>query len=100
MNASRFCIPHDHPALPGHFPGNPVVPGVLLLEHVMSCLEATYGPLPAVRLPQVKFLQPLLPGQDAVVELALRAPASWRFRVLRDGAVLATGDITATDAAA
>ncbi len=95
-----FNIPHDHPALPGHFPGNPVVPGVLLLEHVMTCLEATCGPLPTVRLPQVKFLQPLLPGQDAVLELVLRGPGSWRFRVLRDDAVLATGDITATDAAA
>lgn len=100
MNGYLFHIPHGHPALPGHFPGNPVVPGVLLLEHVISFLEASYGPQCSLRLPQVKFLQPLLPGQDAVVELALRGPGSWRFRVLRDGAVLATGDITATDAAA
>lgn len=95
-----FRIARDHPALAGHFPGNPVVPGVLLLEHVMSLLEATYGPLAAMRLPQVKFLQPLLPEQAAELELLLRGPGSWRFRVLRDGAVLATGDITATDAAA
>ncbi len=98
MNLHPFRIPHDHPALPGHFPGNPVVPGVLLLEKAISFLEATYGPQPALRLPQVKFLRPLLPGQDAVLELELRAPASWRFRVLRDGVVLSTGDITATRA--
>jgi len=97
VNAHHFCIPHDHPALPGHFPGNPVVPGVVLLEEVMSSLEAVYGPQPAVRLPQVKFLQPLLPGQDAVIELMTRGAASWRFRVLRDDVVLATGDITAAD---
>ncbi|MEO6226847.1 MAG: hypothetical protein ABIO61_03190 [Thermomonas sp.] len=100
MNLHPFRIPHDHPALPGHFPGNPVVPGVLLLEQVISLLEATYGPLPALRLPQVKFMQPLLPGQDAVLELTLRGPGGWRFRVLRDGAVLATGDILAAEAAA
>lgn len=100
MNIHQFRIPHDHPALPGHFPGNPVVPGVLVLEHVLSLLNASHGELPALRLPQVKFLQPLLPGQEAVVELEMRGPASWRFRVLREGVVLATGDITAAGAAA
>lgn len=96
MNVHHFRIPHEHPALPGHFPGNPVVPGVLLLEHVLSFLETIHGPLPSLRLPQVKFLQPLLPGQDAMVELAMRGPGNWRFRVLRDSVVLATGDIAAT----
>lgn len=100
MNLHSFRIPRDHPAFPGHFPGNPVVPGVLLLEQVVSFLEAANGPLPAVRLPQVKFLQPLLPGQDAVLEVVLRGPGRWRFRVLRGDVVLATGDITGTDAAA
>ena len=28
-----FTIPHDHPALPGHFPGNPLVPAVVLIDH-------------------------------------------------------------------
>lgn len=96
----RFCIPHGHPALSGHFPGNPVVPGVVLLEHVVSLLEANFGLQPALHLPQVKFLQPLLPGQDAAVELITRGAGSWRFRVLRGDVVLATGDIAAAEAAA
>ena len=29
---SQFIISPDHPALAGHFPGRPVVPGVLLTE--------------------------------------------------------------------
>ena len=96
MQVRQFMVAHDHPALPGHFPGNPVVPGVLLLDHVLSLLEATHGPLPGLRLPQVKFLQPLLPGQEASVELASRGPSSWRFRILRGDTVLATGDLVAT----
>ena len=97
MHAQDFVVPQEHPALPGHFPGNPVVPGVLLLDQVMSLLEATHGPLPKLRLPQVKFLQPLLPGQQARVEVMLRAPGSWRFRIVRDETVLASGDIATAD---
>lgn len=82
---AEFTIPADHPSLPGHFPGRPVVPGVLVLRRVFAAIEAVHGPLPAPRLPQVKFVRPLLPEQPAWVELdALPVePPRWRFRVLR-----------------
>ena len=35
----RFTIPDDHPSLPGHFPGHPVVPGVVLLDRVLQAIE-------------------------------------------------------------
>lgn len=87
-----FVIAHDHPCLPGHFPGHPLVPGVLLLDQVVAAIEADHGPLGPVRMPQVKFLQPLLPGQRARIELDGVAPR-WRFRILRDDDLLASGDI-------
>ena len=95
----HFTIPADHPALPGHFPGQPIVPGVVLLDRVIEAIEAGPGPLPPLRLPQVKFLQPLLPGQSAQVQLQGDAPR-WRFRVLRGDTVLASGEVVAGSPAA
>lgn len=94
-----FTIPADHPSLPGHFPGRPLVPGVVVLERVLEAIESRDGELPAgLRLPQVKFLQPLLPGEAARVELDGAAPR-WRFRVVRGGEAIASGEVVAGDGA-
>lgn len=86
-------IPADHPSLPGHFPGRPLVPGVVLLDRVLDAIEAVHGAsLSALRLPQVKFMHPLLPGQPARIELDGEAPR-WRFKILSDDTVLASGEI-------
>jgi len=90
----EFSIAHDHPSLPGHFPGRPIVPGVVLLEQVIAAIERRHGALGPLRLPQVKFLQPLLPGEVATIALEGEAPR-WRFRVLRDGVLLASGEVCA-----
>ena len=87
-----FTITPEHPSLPGHFPGRPIVPGVVILDHVLAAIEARDGVLGSVRLPQVKFVQPLLPGEDARIELDGQAPR-WRFRVLRDDVLLASGEV-------
>ena len=78
----------DHPALPGHFPGNPVVPGVVLLQRVAAALRE-WRQRPMARF-EVKFLSPLLPGQDAMVELRDDAPRV-RFAIRRGDDVLAKG---------
>jgi len=93
-----FVISPDHPSLPGHFPGRPLVPGVVLLDRVLDAIEAHAGHAPGpLRLPQVKFVQPLLPGEAARVELDPidgDAPR-WRFRVLREATLLASGEVVA-----
>lgn len=94
----QFIIPADHPSLAGHFPDRPIVPGVLVLDRVVDAIEAAHGALPPLRLPQVKFLKPLLPGQIASVQLQGQAPR-WRFRVLCDGDLIASGEIVAGPAA-
>ncbi len=66
--AGRFVVGCDHPSLPGHFPGRPIVPGVVVLDEAIALILQR---LPATRvagLAQVKFLTPVLP--EHVVEVA------------------------------
>lgn len=88
------CIGADHPALAGHFPGNPLVPGVVMLDAVQSAVRSawTLGALQA--LPMVKFLSPLRPG--VAFEIVATPPAAdgrVSFRVEAAGAVLAQGSL-------
>lgn len=92
----QFTVPADHPCLPGHFPGRPLVPGVVVLDRVLAAVEVASGrPIETLGLPQVKFLLPLLPGEAARVELQSDAatPLRWRFRVLRGEDLLANGEV-------
>lgn len=81
----------DHPCLPGHFPGRPLVPGVWLLEQVALALQAWRGQRLA-RIVEAKFLAPLQPGETAELELAERT-GRLRFEINRAGTLLARGVI-------
>ncbi|WP_176115526.1 acyl-CoA synthetase family protein [Burkholderia cepacia] len=98
--ALGFTIPADHPALPGHFPGHPVVPGVVLLDHAIHALgTALNRPLHAWRLGSAKFLSPVAPGEP--LDLAYDAAAGGAIRfTLRAGARdVASGVLSAPPAA-
>jgi 3-hydroxymyristoyl/3-hydroxydecanoyl-(acyl carrier protein) dehydratase len=87
-------IAASHPALPGHFPGHPVVPGVVLLDAVIAALPRHAGG--AVRVtgfPAVKFLAPLLPEREFEVTFAAKRPGQAAFDVVADGAKLASGTV-------
>ena len=73
VREERFAVDPGHPSLAGHFPGNPVLPGVVVLDRVISAAEAWLGGGWRVGgLPQVKFVSPLRPGDEAFIRLVLR----------------------------
>ena len=38
-----WTVPADHPAFPGHFPGRPIVSGVVLLDQAIRFAEILLG---------------------------------------------------------
>ncbi|MFA6103843.1 MAG: hypothetical protein WCV67_11455 [Victivallaceae bacterium] len=62
---ATFNFPSGSRIFDGHFPGNPILPGICQLEAVKYMLERTRGC--KCRLQQasgIKFFQPILPGQE------------------------------------
>jgi len=62
----QFSVGSEHPALPGHFPGHPIVPGALVLDRVLTRVT-TELKRPVCILQKVKFLAALLPDETAMV---------------------------------
>jgi 3-hydroxymyristoyl/3-hydroxydecanoyl-(acyl carrier protein) dehydratase len=83
-------IAATHPALPGHFPGNPIVPGVVLLDRIASAIERAHGARLAA-IAAVKFLAPLKPEEDAELRVTFDG-ARVRFRIDRGGAPILRGE--------
>jgi len=60
----------DHPSLPGHFPGAPLVPAVVILDEVLEALIEWHQNFKLTGIRTVKFLSPLKPEHPFTICLS------------------------------
>lgn len=95
---ARDVIPADHPCLPGHFPGMPIVPGVVLLERVAEACAAAGGNRLS-GLVEAKFLRPVRPEQPFTIALERPTDGSAAFEIRNNEGVLVRGRLRVEPAA-
>jgi 3-hydroxyacyl-[acyl-carrier-protein] dehydratase len=94
MHSIVLRVAHDHPAFAGHFPGQPLLPGVVLLSEVLEAalaepaLAALVGTSP--RVGAAKFLAPVRPGAELVLQLTT-AERTVRFEARGGEQLVASG---------
>ncbi len=91
-------IPADHPALAGHFPCNPIVPGVVLLDEVIHAFSAYIGrPFRITGFSAVKFTAPLPPQRLCTVTFTGKAAGRASFEVTAGEKKIVSGNLTYED---
>lgn len=102
----------NEPFFQGHFPGLPIMPGVLILE-AMAQLSGILGFVTTGKKPneglvhyfagadKTRFKRPIVPGDQIVLESKLIAAKRniWKFecRALVDGEVACTSEISTAE---
>ncbi|MFK7978146.1 MAG: hypothetical protein AB8C02_18580 [Halioglobus sp.] len=71
-------IPQEHPAYAGHFPGEPLVPGALLLAWLQALVEREISnqqrrQCKLNEVSSIKFTAPVRPGDSLSIELTQRS---------------------------
>ena len=82
----------DHPSLAGHFPGHPVVPGVVMLGEVMTAIRETAKEyIEFVGVPSAKFISTLNPGEPLTIRLDQQGDGAMEFTCTAGSRLIASG---------
>ncbi|WP_371883668.1 AMP-binding protein [Caballeronia sp. S22] len=96
--ALSFTVPPEHPALAGHFPGRPIVPGVVLLDHALDAIGSALGKnVGACRIESAKFLSPAVPGEALDITYETSASGAIRFTIRAGVRAVASGAVGMID---
>jgi 3-hydroxyacyl-[acyl-carrier-protein] dehydratase len=87
-----LTVAADHPAYAGHFPGSPVLPGVVLLDEALLALESRGGGTSGRwQVGTAKFLSAVQPGEALVLEHEKLPNGSIRFTIKTADRPVASG---------
>jgi len=106
---ARKAVTANEPFFQGHFPGHPVMPGVLILEALAQAAALLAAPQvgfdPArdviylMAMDKVKFRKPVVPGDLLMLEVVplRKGGAVWKLRgeAKVDGTVVAEAEMVA-----
>ena len=67
-NTTTLKVPAQHPAFDGHFPGAPLLPGVVLLDEMLAAVSPVAGAEAGWTIATAKFLHPVRPGETLTLE--------------------------------
>jgi 3-hydroxymyristoyl/3-hydroxydecanoyl-(acyl carrier protein) dehydratase len=89
-----LTITKDHPALAGHFPGHPIVPGVVILDEVIETLKQhSEHSLLVTGLPAVKLCSPLKPDEPLMITIESEDVETAAFTCRVGSRLVASGSI-------
>ena len=92
-HALRIAL--DHPAFAGHFPGMPILPGVVLLDEALHAIEVDLDlDLRQWQIATAKFLEFVRPGEALTIEHASPGSGLIRFTVRVAGRPALTGTLS------
>jgi 3-hydroxymyristoyl/3-hydroxydecanoyl-(acyl carrier protein) dehydratase len=92
---TTWLVPFELAAFEGHFEGNPIVPGVVLLDQAFIRAQALSGHTDCDwHVTQAKFLSPVRPGEQLTFNLNLSARSAIYFEICSGERAVATGVFT------
>jgi 3-hydroxyacyl-[acyl-carrier-protein] dehydratase len=98
MSRLTFVFPANHPTSAGHFPGNPIIPGALLLAEVLRRIEQSEGKsFSSCNVKAAKFQHPVRPGEMVDIEYSRSAQGTIEFQCAVAGTKVLSGGIIASE---
>jgi 3-hydroxyacyl-[acyl-carrier-protein] dehydratase len=92
----QLRIASNHPVGAGHFPGNPIIPGALLLAEVARLIETELATrFVSFNIKSAKFFHPARPGDAAEVEFSVSAQGDISFNCSVNGVKVLAGTMDA-----
>ena len=96
-------VPEECIWFTGHFPGEPILPGVAIVhtvyEAILKLAKSDAESISMSALKRVRFTGPIRPGDSFLLNLTREDEAStmlFSFKVIHENKVICSGQVTAT----